>query len=102
MLEPDPSSERRDLIRRLPELLEGDEPLFARPAVRAYLARYPEARRALLAAERWAELLDEEEGSAAPHRPTSLGAAHESLRERLVSRLTEMQTRRYLGEPHLP
>ena len=25
-----------------------------------------------------------------------------SLRERLVSRLTEMQTRRYLGEPHLP
>jgi len=44
-----------------------------------------------------AELVDE-----AVSRDRFQAGLNAALRERLVSRLTEMQTRRYLGEPHLP
>lgn len=39
---------------------------------------------------------------AAPDGDRFQAALNESLKERLVSRLTEMQTHDYLGEPHLP
>lgn len=47
----------RELIWNLPELLEGDEPVLKRPAVRDYLRTDPAARAALLAVAEMANAL---------------------------------------------